>query len=79
MPGNDTLFVGLYRADYLGPLPDDRVHPVDGRRMKAGSCDLYDLTPLPALSEEAGRLRVDWGPGRRSWIQRAGRKPKKLL
>lgn len=79
MPGNVTLFVGLYSAERIGTLPHDRDHPVDGSRMAAGSCDLYALTLLPTLSGEAGRLRIAWGPGYRSWIQRAGNTPKKLL
>jgi hypothetical protein len=51
MPGKETLFVGLYRAERVGPLPADRVHPVDGSIEKAGSCDLYNLSPLAALQE----------------------------
>jgi hypothetical protein len=67
----ETMFVGLYAAKLLGPLPTDRLHPVTGGVEDAGSCDLYDLTLLPTLNEFSGRLWIEWGSGYRSWIQRA--------
>ena len=43
----------------------------------AGTCDLYKLVPMELLSDLVGRLFIEWGPGKRSWIQRAdsGEKP----
>jgi len=70
LPGRDTLFVGLYSAALVGPLPADRPHPVTRSLELAGSCALYDLAPRPELAELIGRLFIDWGPGYRRWIQR---------
>jgi hypothetical protein len=79
LPGKDTLFVGLYAARLVGPLPQDRAHPVDGSPEAAGSCNLYDLAPMEALSVYSGRLLIDWGAGYRSWIQRADGGPKPVV
>ncbi len=79
LPGTETLFVGLYSAELIGPLPADRPHPVTGGTEPAGSCDLYRLTLSPILQEYAGRLWIEWGKGYRTWIQRADRKPKPVV
>lgn len=44
---------------------------------KGRQYDLYAVRRMDALAEYAGRLLVDWGPGTRSWVQRAdgGAKP----
>lgn len=80
LPGStDTLFVGLYAAELVGPLPADRPHPVTGNVEAAGSCDLYRLTLLPTLGDYAGRLWIDWGKGYRAWIQRGDRVAKPVV
>ena len=70
LPDKETMFVGLYAAKLIGPLPIDRPHPVTGGLERAGTCDLYQLELLPTLYEFSGRLWIDWGAGYRSWIQR---------
>ncbi|KAB1086274.1 GIY-YIG nuclease family protein [Neorhizobium galegae] len=77
LPGPETLFVGLYSAEFIGLLSEDRVHPLSGRVEEAGSCNLYRLERRQELSEYIGRLWIEWGKGYRSWIQRAdsGSKP----
>lgn len=79
VPGKETLFVGLYSAELVGPLPADREHPVTGAVEAAGSCNFYRLELLPELSEYQGRLWIEWGPGYRAWIQRGDRKPKPIV
>src|ERR1700735_3155531 len=51
-----TLFVGLYRAKYIGPLDRDRLKPHMPGTDRAGSCDVYDLQQLGPLSDLIGRL-----------------------
>lgn len=65
-----TLFVGLYAAELIGPLSEDRPHPIHGGPEPAGSCNFYRLEPRAELAEYAGRLWIDWGDGFRAWIQR---------
>jgi hypothetical protein len=45
---------------------------------KAGSCHVYDLTLEEHLKDLIGRLVIDWGPGDRSWIQRADQQDKPI-
>jgi hypothetical protein len=70
-PSDETLFVGIYRAENKRLLPEDRPMPHMDGIDKAGSCHIYDLTLEQPLSDLIGRLLIDWGPGDRSWIQRA--------
>lgn len=79
VPGRETLFVGLYDAALIGPLPEDRRHPITGGIEPAGSCNLYRLIPKAELAEYAGRLWIEWGKGYRAWIQRGDRVPKPVV
>lgn len=79
LPNRDTLFVGLYAAEFVGPLPADRPHPLSGGVEQAGSCNLYRLMPLPQLRDYAGRLWIEWGEGYRAWIQRGDGTPKPVV
>lgn len=79
-PRGDAWFVGLYSADLAGPVPTGMVDPLTGQvpgHGKGRQYDLYACRRLDALADYAGRLLVDWGPGTRSWVQRAdgGGKP----
>ncbi|RYE71923.1 MAG: GIY-YIG nuclease family protein [Oxalobacteraceae bacterium] len=78
VPSRQTLFVGLYAARLDGPLPADRPHPVTDGIEPAGSCNFYQLDPLPVLSEYAGRLWIEWGDNYRTWIQRGDGKGKPI-
>lgn len=78
-PGDETMFVGLYRANHRGLLEQDTPWPHAEGVDKAGSCDVYDLELEDNLSDFIGRLIVDWGPGGRAWIQRADRQNKNVL
>jgi hypothetical protein len=79
IPGNETLFVGLFAVEFVGLLPRDRVHPLSGGVEKAGSCHVYRLTPSNDLSQYAGRVWIEWGKGYRAWIQRGDRVPKPIV
>lgn len=79
LPDNETLFAGLYAATHLGPLAENRVHPMDGGVETAGSCDLYRLDRHPALQGYIGKLIIQWGAGYRTWIQRADGAPKPIV
>lgn len=79
LPNRDTLFVGLYAAECLGPMPHDRPHAMTGVMEKAGSYNLYRLEPLSALASYGGRLWIDWGAGYRSWIQRGDGTAKSIV
>lgn len=79
MPGLETLFVGIYSASLVGPLPADRIHPISGEVEPAGSCSFYHLQLQAELSEYAGRLWIEWGPGYRSWVQRGDSREKPVV
>lgn len=78
---SETSLVDLVRSIYpdaihqwrpyfqlVGPLPEDRPHPIHGGVEAAGTSNLYRLEPRPELAEYAGRLWIDWGKGYRAWI-----------
>jgi hypothetical protein len=79
LPSKEALFVGLYKILGVAPLPTDRPHPVDGSIETAGSCNFYFLEKMDDLASFEGRLLIDWGPGTRSWVQRADSKPKQVI
>ncbi len=38
----------------------------------------YDLTLLSKLESYRGRAVIEWGPGARSWVQRAAKQDKRV-
>jgi hypothetical protein len=77
-PNDETLFVGLYRVKYRGVLETDTPQAHVDALQKAGSCDVYDLTLQQGFSEFDGKLFIEWGKGKRSWIQRADKRNKSI-
>lgn len=77
--GDETMFVGIYSVRNRRLLEQDTPMPHMDGIDKAGSCDAYDLLLDQALSDMAGRLIIDWGPGDRAWIQRADQQNKPIL
>ena len=77
-PSDETLFVGLYTVRHRKLLDKDT--PMRNRNGvdKAGACDVYDLKPIQTFDDLAGKLFIDWGPGFRSWIQRADKQDKRI-
>jgi hypothetical protein len=78
-PGDETLFVGLYRVDNRRLLEQDTPKPHMEGMDKAGSCDIYDLVIEETLGDLIGKLFIDWGPGDRAWIQRADLQNKPII
>jgi len=72
-----TLFGGLYHAHWIGPTTVDVALP--GRTIEAGSYDRYECTRHREMEDLIGRLLIDWGPGLRSWIQRADLQDKPVV
>lgn len=77
-PSDETLFVGLQVVKYRGLLEQDTPKPHKDGIDQAGSYDVYDLTPVDTFSDLIGKLFIDWGPGFRSWIQRADKQNKQI-
>ena len=79
-PNDDTLFVGLYAVKYEGVLKKDapQPHHRDGVD-KAGTCDVYQLTLVQEFTDLDGKLLIEWGEGKRTWIQRADRQEKRIM
>jgi GIY-YIG catalytic domain len=77
-PLNETLFVGLYDLRGRKRIAENSITcPLSGN---TGACECYyDLTRNAALASLAGRLVIEWGPGYRSWVQRAANKDKPIL
>jgi hypothetical protein len=76
-PRSETLFIGLYEVLSVG-----RCAP--GTRDVLTDADVtgeyhYETAYDPRLDEYKERLVIDWGPGARSWTQRASRQPKRVL
>ncbi|WP_392887782.1 GIY-YIG nuclease family protein [Pseudomonas migulae] len=76
-PLNETLFVGIYRVAGLSTVPVGTKDPLTGEDVSG--LHLYDLQPDDSLCDYAGRLVIEWGPGLRSWVQRADNQDKKVL
>jgi hypothetical protein len=77
-PLNETLFVGLYDVRSSIRITDaNLICPISGDA--ADGHYFYDLTRNGALTAVAGRLFIEWGPGYRSWVQRAAHKDKPIL
>ena len=54
----------------------ETIDPLSGRDI--GGLVKYHLARSEALSELKGRLTVEWGAGKRSWVQRAERQEKPI-
>jgi hypothetical protein len=70
-PNGGTLFVGVYKMKYLGPLKKDQPMPHKEGVDKAGTCDSYELTIDLRFADLDCKLFIHLGSGTRTWIQRA--------
>jgi hypothetical protein len=75
----DTVFVGIYEAKFKGLLEHEVQLPHKDGVAKAGTVHQYDLSITQILNDLAGRMRIDWGAGTRTWIQRADLQNKEIL
>jgi hypothetical protein len=76
-PLNETLFVGLYRVASAGIAPSGTIDPASGGD-ETGS-HFYDLQLVNELADYRAKLLIEWGPGKRSWVQRAHQQPKQII
>lgn len=76
-PINETLFAGLYRIGSVRPPPADTIDPLSG--CGEGERYLYDLKRVPEMNEYSGRLLIEWGPGKRTWVQLAHKQAKPVI
>lgn len=79
-PMGGTMFVGLYAAALIGPVPPSTLDPLSGQPM-GDRIEVYDVQPVEALSEYAGRVLVHWGDSSsasRAWVQKANNQNKRV-
>ncbi|MFB3778908.1 MAG: GIY-YIG nuclease family protein [Bryobacteraceae bacterium] len=69
-PNNETLFIGLYSVDGVGPVPPGVIEPITGEQDLSGM-NFYAIHREDRLADYAGHLTVEWGAGFRAWVQRA--------
>jgi hypothetical protein len=72
-----TVFVGLYRVRGVDSLPTGSVDVLLGHDT-SGHCT-YDLRLLDEMADYRDRLVIEWGPGVRTWVQRAEGKAKPVV
>ncbi len=78
-PAGETLFVNVYRVGDSQPAVRPVTCPVSDKTFGPGEILVYQLRRDERLSDLSGRLVIDWGPGFRAWVQRAGRQNKPVL
>lgn len=79
---NETLFVGLYRANRRSSVPRDWIDPISLERpgaKKGREYDLYRIELADEMARYRGALKVDWGRGTRRWNQRADQQDKSVI
>jgi hypothetical protein len=74
-PERETLFVGVYHVAHEALSETAYVSPFTKKRYAPGDRHVYELDPRQVLSDFVGRLKIDWGRGRR-WVQHADRQNK---
>lgn len=79
-PAQSTLFVGLWHVERVGLADPETVDPLRliTVSQRSEQTDLYAQRPVDACLDLAGRLSIEWGPGTRSWIQRADSQAKPI-
>jgi hypothetical protein len=75
-PRNETLFIGLYEVRSVGTCEPGSIEAITG--IDVSGLYHYEMASDDRLDEYKERLVVDWGPGTRSWAQRASRQPKPI-
>jgi len=73
-PRSETLFIGLYQVRSVGTCEPGTAEAITG--IDVSGLYRYQMDRDDRLDEYTERLVVDWGPGTRSWAQRASRQPK---
>jgi hypothetical protein len=72
-PDGSTLFVGLYEIGGHAPAPLDWSDPLQRQSVAemGRDLDIYAYRRVPDWEHLIGRLKIDWGSGKRSWAQKA--------
>ncbi len=82
-PQGGTLFVGLYRVNRSGSVPEGTIDPftneVVGGPNKEAPYDQYEYTLMEELSAYRGRLFIEWGASERVWVQKADNQDKEII
>lgn len=72
-PDGSTLFAGMYGIGGSERAPLDWIDPL-GRQSVAEmqrDISIYEFKREPSFDHLVGRLKVDWGNAKRSWVQKA--------
>jgi hypothetical protein len=75
-PGNETLFIGLYKVGSVSTCGAGTIEPLT--RLDVSGFDRFEMPRDERLDEYRGRLSIEWGPGARRWAQRASAQPKPI-
>lgn len=79
-PNGETLFAGLYEAHARKRNTSAETCPLSFRQFAPETINVYQIAPSASpLSHLSGLLTIDWGPGTRSWVQRARKQNKPVL
>ena len=72
-PDSSTLFIGVYEIDGHDPGSADWLDPLKRETIAEmqRDLDIYRYRRLPEFDEYIGRLKIEWGEGKRTWSQRA--------
>ena len=73
-PRNETVFTGLYEVRSVTTCEQGSIEAITD--IDVSGLYRYEMAHDDRLDEYKERLVVDWGPGTRSWAQRASRQPK---
>ena len=76
-PVSETVFMGLYSVGGKSTCPAGMRDPYHGT--DASGLIWYDLKRDERFQLYRDRLVIDWGPGTRSWRQRAGTQDKPIV
>jgi hypothetical protein len=76
-PTRTVMFVGLFKVDRAGSLPEGTIDPVTHDNV--GGLDHYDQTLVEASTGYIGRVFIDWGGSAITWVQRAHSQPKPIV
>jgi hypothetical protein len=72
-----TVFVGLYRVAGVGRSPRGSIDPLIKHDISGHF--RYDLPLDDHLASYRDRVAIEWGAGKRSWVQRAANQPKPVI
>lgn len=78
-PVGEEVFVGLSRVLSAQPNRMEETFNFTDERCPPGAVTVHALERDPRFAALEGRLIVEWGKGKRKWVQRADRRDKPIL